>query len=124
MPKKKPTGTCFPDANNFVMREDNEAHVVHCCVSSMLDRSKRHVHAWNEMKDPEDGWVVYDKSAGEAFMSRGLYYQLGNIRGRTCKRYKGLKEVAPLLAHHKHHGPWDLPDVCEPDPGWKPEDDQ
>ena len=97
----------FGAAAALVMSEDADAVLVHCCVTDPL-AGRRRLHAWNEVRDPYDGWLVLDRSRGDAVMARAFYRALNGVRPRECRRYTGRAEVAAMRDRHGGDGPWEI----------------
>lgn len=88
------TGTCYPDAWRFVIKE-GEGYLVHGTVWS---RGKRIGHAWVET---ETGYIWEPET-------KKFYTKLGFENGASPveqQRYTPT-EAAIMAARTKHHGPW------------------
>lgn len=103
-----PSVDAFRAASDFVLNEDGDAAVVHCCITDPLTGVPR-VHAWNEVHDPYDGWLVVDRSRGDAIMGRKFFYGLNGVRKGSCRRYGGRAEVEAMRAGAGgRDGPWEV----------------
>jgi len=67
---------------------------------------KRYWHAWVEVKDPDRGWLVIDRSNGlNVALPRGEYYTRGRLHGGMIFRFTG-QQAAVEIHRRDHSGPW------------------
>lgn len=104
--REEKLGNCFETAVMGPKWKRWDGSIDLTVVHGVVVGDCRHVHAWNELTEFGEPWVLDLSNDAFIKLPQDAYYRLGQVELESVVRYS-MEEARKLCIKHGHFGPWE-----------------